>query len=49
MLLLNPKNYQDRNYPDDRSKEIMVKTIEWFESKGMKKNEGGLPVTGIYL
>ncbi len=37
MLLLNPKNYQDRNYPDERSKEIMVKTMEWFESKGMKK------------
>ena len=37
MLLLNPKNYQDRHYPDERSKEIMVKTIDWFESKGMKK------------
>ena len=37
MLLLNPKKYQDRNYPDDRSKEIMLKTIEWFENKGMRK------------
>ncbi|MDD9302116.1 MAG: acyl-CoA/acyl-ACP dehydrogenase [Desulfobacter sp.] len=37
MLLLNPKNYQDRNYPDERSKEIMTKTIEWFESKGLKQ------------
>jgi len=37
MLLLNPKKYQDRNYPDERSKEIMVKTIDWFESKGHKK------------
>lgn len=37
MLLLNPKKYQDRNYPDERSKEIMVKTIDWFESKGLKK------------
>ena len=37
MLLLNPKNYQDRNYPDERSKEIMLKTIEWFENKGLKK------------
>lgn len=37
MLLLNPKKYQDRNYPDARSKEIMLKTIEWFENKGMKK------------
>jgi acyl-CoA dehydrogenase len=37
MILLNPKKYQDRNYPDARSKEIMLKTIEWFESKGLKK------------
>ncbi|MBI9092655.1 MAG: acyl-CoA dehydrogenase family protein [Desulfobacterium sp.] len=37
MLLLNPKNYQERNYPDDRSKEIMLKTIQWFENKGHKK------------
>ncbi len=37
MLLFNPKKYQDRNYPDERSKEIMLKTIEWFESKGLKK------------
>jgi acyl-CoA dehydrogenase len=37
MLLLNPKNYQERNYPDERSKEIMLKTIEWFENKGHKK------------
>ncbi|WP_028316254.1 acyl-CoA dehydrogenase family protein [Desulfatibacillum aliphaticivorans] len=37
MLLLNPKNYQDRNYPDERSKEIMLKTIEFFENKGLAK------------
>jgi len=37
MFLLNPKKYQDRNYPDERSKEIMLKTIEWFEKKGLKK------------
>ncbi len=37
MLLFNPKKYQDRNYPDERSKEIMLKTIEWFENKGLKK------------
>ncbi|MCF6248706.1 MAG: acyl-CoA/acyl-ACP dehydrogenase [Desulfobacula sp.] len=37
MLLLNPKKYQDKNYPDERSKDIMLKTIEWFENKGMKK------------
>ncbi len=37
MLLLNPKKYQDRNYPDERSKEIMLKTIDWFEKKGLAK------------
>ena len=37
MLLLNPKNYQERNYPDERSKEIMLKTIQWFENKGHDK------------
>lgn len=37
MLLLNPKKYEDRNYPDERSREIMLKTIEWFENKGMNK------------
>ena len=37
MLLLNPKKYQDRNYPDERSTEIMIKTIAFFENKGLKK------------
>jgi acyl-CoA dehydrogenase len=37
MLLFNPKKYQDRNYPDERSKEVMLKTIEWFENKGLKQ------------
>ena len=35
MVLLNPKKYKDRNYPDARSKEIMTKTIDWFEKKGL--------------
>lgn len=34
-ILLSPKKYRDRNYPDERSKEIMLKTIEWFENKGL--------------
>lgn len=38
-LLLNPKKYRDRNYPDERSKEIMLKTIEWFENKGLAKQK----------
>lgn len=38
-ILLNPKKYQDRNYPDERSKEIMLKTIEWFEEKGLARQK----------
>lgn len=38
-LLLNPKRYRDRNYPDERSREIMLKTIEWFEAKGLAKQK----------
>ncbi|MCB9494573.1 MAG: acyl-CoA dehydrogenase [Desulfobacteraceae bacterium] len=37
MVLLNPKKYKDRKYPDERSKEIMLKTIDWFENKGLAK------------
>lgn len=36
MLLLNPKNHC-RRYPDQRSREIMLKTIEFFENKGKRK------------
>ena len=36
MILLNPKKH-DREYPDERSKEIMLKTIEFFEKKGRQK------------
>jgi acyl-CoA dehydrogenase len=36
MILLNPKQH-DRFYPDERSREIMRKTIAFFESKGLKK------------
>jgi acyl-CoA dehydrogenase len=38
-ILLNPKNYRDRNYPDARSKEIMLKTIQWFEDKGLSRQK----------
>ncbi|TYT73436.1 acyl-CoA dehydrogenase family protein [Desulfobotulus mexicanus] len=37
MVLFNPKQYKDRNYPDERSAEIMKKTIEFFENKGLAK------------
>ncbi|NLA27415.1 MAG: acyl-CoA/acyl-ACP dehydrogenase, partial [Firmicutes bacterium] len=33
LLLLNPKLH-DRSYPDSLSREIMLKTIEFFENKG---------------
>ena len=36
MLLLNPKNHT-RKYPDERSREIVLKTIEFFENKGKVK------------
>ncbi|HOW83514.1 MAG TPA: acyl-CoA dehydrogenase family protein, partial [Spirochaetota bacterium] len=35
MILLNPKNHV-RKYPDEKSRQIMVKTIEYFEKKGLK-------------
>lgn len=38
-LLLNPKKYRDRNYPDERSKEIMLKMIDWFEEKGLAQQK----------
>jgi acyl-CoA dehydrogenase len=36
MILLNPKQHS-REYPDKRSKEIMVKAIEFFEKRGKAK------------
>lgn len=35
MILLNPKKH-NRHYPDERSREIMLKTIDFFERKGKK-------------
>ncbi len=35
MILFNPKNHV-RKYPDEKSRQIMVKTIEFFEKKGLK-------------
>jgi len=35
MILFNP-NKHDRYYPDEESKEIMQKTIQFFENKGLK-------------
>jgi acyl-CoA dehydrogenase len=36
MILLNPMNHS-REYPDERSKEIMLKTIRFFENRGKIK------------
>ncbi|MCX5993894.1 MAG: acyl-CoA dehydrogenase, partial [Chloroflexi bacterium] len=36
MFLLNPKAY-DRAHMDKESREIMLKTIKFFEDKGLKK------------
>jgi len=36
MILLNPKAY-DRQYVDEQSRAIMLKTIEFFEHKGKEK------------
>ncbi len=38
-ILLNPKKYRDRNYPDDRTREIMQMTIDWFEEKGLARQK----------
>jgi acyl-CoA dehydrogenase len=43
MILLNPKKH-NRAYPDEASKELMQKTIAWFEKKGkarIKEDEHG--------
>jgi acyl-CoA dehydrogenase len=36
MILLNPKNHT-RHYPDEKSRDIMLKTIDFFERKGKVK------------
>ncbi len=36
MFLLNPRQHT-RSYPDERSRDLMRRTIEFFESKGKKK------------
>ncbi len=36
MILLNPKKHR-RAYPDEQSREVMLKTIEFFERKGSRR------------
>ena len=48
MILLNPKKH-NRYYPDKKSRDIMLKTIDFFESKGkgkLKALDGGRPGWG---
>ena len=36
MILLNPKKHT-RKYPDQKSKDLMLKTIDFFERRGKAK------------
>jgi len=36
MILLHPRHL-DRHYPDERSGEVMRRTVEFFEAKGLQK------------
>jgi len=36
MILLHPRHL-DRHYPDERSAEVMRRTVEFFEAKGLKQ------------
>ncbi len=36
MILLNPDKHS-RQYPDERSREVMLRTIEFFETRGKKR------------
>ena len=46
MILLNPKKHT-RLYPDERSREIMIKTIGFFEDKGKKRLKARRPRAGL--
>lgn len=37
MILLNPRKHV-RKYPDEKSRQIMLKTVEFFEKKGLRKS-----------
>lgn len=39
MFLFHPQR-RDREYPDARSEEVMAKTIEFFETKGLARIKG---------
>ena len=47
MILLNPKCHE-RSYPDERSREVMRKTIEFFEHKGKSKIKKDYHAQGWY-
>ena len=41
MILLNPKLH-NRKYRDEKTRDLMQKTIDFLENKGLKKNKRGL-------
>ena len=46
-ILLNPKRH-DRPYPDERSREVMRTTIEFFERKGKRRLKEDYHARGWY-
>ena len=46
-MLLNPKHHT-RSYPDDRSRDVMRKTIEFFEQKGKRRLKEDYHARGWY-
>ncbi len=36
MILFNPKKH-NRSYKEEKSRQLMLKTIEFFENKGLEK------------
>jgi acyl-CoA dehydrogenase len=46
-ILLNPKRL-DRAYPDERSREVMRKTVEFFERKGKRRLKADYHAQGWY-
>jgi acyl-CoA dehydrogenase len=46
-ILLNPRRH-DRAYPDERSREVMRKTIDFFEQKGKRRLKADYHAHGWY-
>ena len=48
MILFNP-HHHDRKYPDEKSRDLMLKTIEFFETQGAKADQKGLARQNLEL